>query len=71
MKELGSEIYAAGRAGRLPSVFSAADVRRSCPNWGDLTYDRFLSKHAVDNPGGNTKLFIRVARGRYRLRPDL
>ena len=71
MKKRGSEIYAARRAERLPEIFTAADVRRHCPGWSDLTYDRFLSKHAVGNPGGNTELFVRVARGRYRIHPDL
>jgi hypothetical protein len=71
MKELASEIYAAGRTGRLPTVFRAVDVRSHCPGWGDLTYDRFLSKHEVDKPGRDNKLFIRVARGLYRLRPNL
>jgi hypothetical protein len=71
MKKFASEIYAAGRARRLPKIFNAADVRRCCPGWGELTYDRFLAKHAVGNPGGHTELFVRVARGLYRLHPGL
>ena len=66
MKRLAAEIYAKVRAGQLREPFNAASVKRACPNWEDSTYPAFLPKHRVGNPGGNTELFERVGRGRYR-----
>ena len=67
MREFASEIYAAVRSGKLREPFSPAAVKRACPGWADKTYHVFLSKHAVGN-GTTTELFIRVARGRYKLK---
>jgi hypothetical protein len=67
MGRFGSEIYAAVRSGNLAQPFTAAMVKRACPGWADRTYHTFLSKHAEGN-GYTTQLFIRVARGSYRLR---
>jgi len=67
MKELGRQIFAAVRAGKLAEPFTPDMVRRACPGWVDHTYGVFLPKHRVGNPSGTTALFIRVAPGRYRL----
>ena len=71
MKEFGSQIYAAVKAGRLAEPFSPDDVRRACPGWATTTYTVFLSKHRAGNPGKDTELFERVAAGRYRTLPRL
>lgn len=65
MKEFGSQIYAAIRAGRLSEPFGSDDVKRACPGWSDRTYVTFLSKHAVGNPSKTTELFLRVSPGLY------
>jgi len=65
MKEFGSQIYAAVRAGRLAEPFNAAMVKRACPGWANGTYHTFLGKHAVGN-GNTTELFVRVGRGLYK-----
>jgi hypothetical protein len=61
------EIVAAVEAGQLAEPFSAADVCRACPGIPEGTPGTFLPKHRWGNPGGNTELFERVGRGRYRL----
>jgi hypothetical protein len=71
MKGLAAEIYAAVRARRLAEPFGAGAVRHACPGWAYRTYYMFLSKHAVGNPTKKPNYFVRVAPGRYRLRPDL
>jgi hypothetical protein len=67
MKSFASEIYAAVRSGRLREPFTAATVKQACPGWADRTYHVFLSKHAEGN-GTTTELFVRVARGAYRIK---
>jgi len=67
MKEVGTDIYEAVHSGRLTQPFSASSVREACPHWMRRTPSTFLAKHAVDNPGKNSELFVRVARGLYRL----
>lgn len=66
MREFASEIYAAVLSGKLRQPFNAATVKKACPGWADRTYHTFLGKHSVGN--GNTGLFVRVARGQYRLK---
>jgi hypothetical protein len=66
MKEFASEIYAAVKAGKLKEPFGAADVRQACPGWADPTYNIFLPKHRVGNPGRTTELFEQVGPGKYR-----
>jgi hypothetical protein len=67
MRTIGTEIYAAVRAGKLAQPFGAAMIKRACPGYADQTYTDFPSKHRVGNPSGVTELFVRVSRGRYRL----
>ncbi len=71
MKEFASQIYAAVKEGRLGEPFGSADVRCACPGWAPRTYGVFLPKHALGNPNKQTKLFERVAPGRYRTLPNM
>ncbi len=66
MKELGTEIYAAVKSGKLRQPFDGAGIRHACPGWANHTYFTFCGKHAVGN-GKTTELFIRVGRGRYTI----
>jgi hypothetical protein len=51
--------------GRLQKTFTPADVNKALSiHWGGT----FLPKHRVGNPGGYTELFVRTARGQYRLK---
>lgn len=63
-------IVAAIKSGILQEPFNKEDFRKTCPGFGDGTYNAFLDKHAKGNPGGNSVLFERVAPGQFRcLRP--
>lgn len=63
-------IVAAVRAGTLVEPFSTDDFRTACPELGAGTYNAFLAKHALGNPGGASELFERTAPGRFTcLRP--
>ena len=76
MTETGKEgkfirdIRRARREGRLPREFRKADLQKACPGWAAETCGVFPSKHRVGNPGRETELFVRVARGLYRLVED-
>ena len=59
-------IVAAVRNGRLREPFSNSDFRSACPRFGEGTYNAFLHKHAVANPGGASELFERVSKGNFR-----
>lgn len=52
--------------GTLNEPFSTDDFRASCPGFGKGTYNAFLHKHAVGNPGGNSELFLRVSAGKFK-----
>ena len=60
-------IVGAVRSGDLKEPFTVADFGRACPGFGEGTYNAFLHKHAVGNPGGNSELFERVGPGRFKL----
>lgn len=62
-----SAIVLAVRFGQLLEPFSQADFRRACPGFGEGTYQAFLHKHSLGNPGGYTELFERVSPGRFKL----
>lgn len=51
--------------GCLKEPFSVGDVNRCCTTL--MHSPSFLSKHAVDNPGGYTPYFIRVEPGKYKV----
>ena len=67
MKKFGSEIYDAVRSGKLAEPFTPTTVKQACPGWADRTYHTFLAKHAHGNNHAS-ELFVRVARGSYRLK---
>ncbi len=53
------------RDGKLKQPFRAADTNKVLGvDWAGT----FLPKHCVGNPGGNSELFVRIARGTYRLK---
>lgn len=58
-------IVVAVRSGSLKEPFTKDDFRRTCPNFGDGTYNAFLDKHSVGNP--DSELFERVAPGKFKL----
>ena len=60
-------IFDAVRSGRLAEPFDAAMIRRASGGPAHRSYEVFLPKHRVGNPGGYTELFIRVSPGLYRL----
>jgi len=62
-----TSIVQAVRQERLKEPFTKRDFRNACPDWGEGTYNAFLDKHAVGNPGRNSELFIRVAPGKFKL----
>ncbi|MGB6464212.1 MAG: hypothetical protein WBF38_08330 [Nitrosotalea sp.] len=53
--------------GRLKEPFSLSDFRYACKGFGSGTYKAFLAKHRIDNPGHYAELFVRTARGRFKL----
>jgi hypothetical protein len=70
MHRVYGAIVRAIRAGKLIEPFASEDFRRSCPGLGKGTYNAFLYKHRVGNPGGNSELFHLVSPGRFKcLRP--
>ena len=68
MGQLIEEIHAAVEEGRPKEPFSPNDVIRAGVQCDPVTPATFLPKHRVGNPGGNTELFIRVSKGRYKLK---
>lgn len=58
-------IVSAVRTGILIEPFSRGDFRSACPGFGEGTYNAFLDKHAVGNPGNNSELFKRVSPGKF------
>ena len=53
-----ASIVQAVRQGRLKEPFTKRDFRNACPGWGEGTYNAFLDKHAVGNPGGNSESYL-------------
>ena len=63
-------IAEAVRSGTLHEPFSNRDFESTVPGFAKGTYSTFLAKHVRHNPGGQSELFDRIARGRFRcLRP--
>lgn len=60
-------IIGAVRKGRLKEPFKPKDIKIMCPNFNKNTASTFLPKHRKNNPSNNSELFIRVARGEYKL----
>ena len=67
----GTDIYSAVcmavRKGELAEPFRALDVRRVAPGWTYPRYFEFLADHCTDKQSPDVALFVRVAKGRYRL----
>jgi len=56
----------------LREPFTKEDFRNTCPNLGAGTYQAFLDKHRVGNPGDNSELFVKVAPNLFKMvRPYL
>ncbi len=62
-----SNIVKAVKAGSLKEPLDSRAFRQKCPGFADGTYNVFLGKHALGNPGGNSELFERVAPGKFRV----
>jgi hypothetical protein len=60
-------IVDAVKTGRLKEPFYKDDFKIACPDLGHGTYEAFLYKHRLDNPGGNSELFVQVGMGYFRL----
>ncbi|MHB8544413.1 MAG: hypothetical protein ACYC9S_10505 [Leptospirales bacterium] len=65
--EVYMAIITAVREERIQEPFTAANVRRGCPEINPTTPGTFLPKHAEGNPRRNSELFEKVARGLFRL----
>lgn len=63
-------IVTAIKSKNLIEPFSKQDFMRSCPGFRPGTYNAFLHKHSLGNPGGESELFERIAPGQFKcLRP--
>lgn len=62
-----SSIISAVKSGTLKEPFSKDDFKNACPNLGEGTYNAFLDKHRMGNPGGNSELFEKVSPGKFKL----
>ena len=67
MNRIIDDIREARSLGKLPMYFRVADVKKACPCRAENTYETFLPKHRVGNPGGDTELFKQHADGSYSL----
>lgn len=71
MKKTNSKVYELIRGtiqnGKLREPFTSHDFRNACPGLGEGTYNAFLWKHRLGNPGNNSELFRRVSPGKFRL----
>lgn len=66
----GHQVYpavvSAVRSGALVEPFGPQDFRRACPGFGEGTYNAFLHKHRLGNPGGASELFELVSPGKFK-----
>ena len=65
--EVYKAIVTAVRKGSLKEPFTSGDFEKACHGFAPGTYKTFLWKHAKNNPGGNSELFEKIARGSFRL----
>lgn len=54
-------------SGKLKEPFTKEEFRLVCPDFKEGTYNAFLWKHSMGNPGKNTELFIKVEKGKFKL----
>ena len=59
-------IVEAIRSASLKEPFAQGDFREQCPGFGQGTYNAFLYKHRVGNPGGKSELFELVNSGSFK-----
>jgi len=59
------------KSGDLREPFSKEGFGTSCPGLGAGTYNAFLWKYCVGNPGGETELFVKVSPGKFSLKRPL
>ena len=65
--EIVEEMRRVIERGALPDRFRAADARRACLGWDYRTYNNFLPKYRLGNPGRHTEYFRRHPGGSYSL----
>jgi hypothetical protein len=53
--------------GSLKEPFSARDAEQACRGFGKGTYQAFLEKHSIGNPGKYPELFRRTSPGVFEL----
>ena len=54
--------------GKLAEPFGKKDLEEVVPDLGRGTYNAYLWKHHVGNPGGKKEYFEKVAPGKFRLK---
>ena len=65
-----TSIVNAIKAGKLIEPFSVEDFKNVCTGFSAGTYNAFLHKHRLENPGGNSELFELISPGKFKcLRP--
>ena len=67
MSVIYTQIKKAVSVRKLKEPFSVSNVNLICAVLLDRS-PSFLSKHAENNPGGYTEYFIRISRGKYKLK---
>jgi hypothetical protein len=67
MSKIVNSINQAVIAGILAQPFTVKDVNQKCVNILKKS-SSFLSKHAKNNPGGYSVYFIKVSKGRYKMK---
>ncbi len=60
-------IIEAIKQGKLSEPFTNDDFRNARLGLCEGTYNAFLHKHRVDNPGGNSELFTKVGPSQFKL----
>ena len=60
-------IIDAVKSGRLREPFSKSEFEIACSGLGKGTYNAFLYKHRLGNPGGNSELFEMSSPGQFML----
>jgi len=65
------KIVMAVKRGGLREPFSKEEFINACPGLAPGTYNSFLWKHRVGNPGVETELFVKVSPGKFSLKRPL
>jgi hypothetical protein len=67
MSEVYKSITEAIRRRKLKEPFTSYDFKEACPGWADGTYNAFLWKHRLGNPGGYAEYFQKISPGKFKL----